>query len=61
MVEAFVETPRILGTCYKAANWTFLGETQGRGKLDTEHKAELRKKAIFAYPLLRDFRSQLCA
>ena len=61
LVETFVETPRFRGTCYKAANWTLLGETQGRGKLDIEHKAGLPKKAIWVYPLVRDFRRQLCA
>ena len=33
LIETFVETPRFQGTCYKAANWTYLGQTQGRGKL----------------------------
>ena len=60
LVETFVEIPRFRGTCYKAANWTYLGETQGRGKLDIKHKAELPRKAIWVYPLVRDFRRQLC-
>ena len=60
LLETFVEIPRFRGTCYKAANWIYLGETQGRGKLDVNHKAELSKKAIFAHPLVRDFRRQLC-
>ncbi|MCH7913500.1 MAG: DUF4338 domain-containing protein [Deltaproteobacteria bacterium] len=60
LVETFVETPRFCGTCYKAANWIYLGETQGRGKLDVEHKAQLPKKAIWLHPLVRHFRRQLC-
>ncbi len=60
LVETFVETPRFRGTCYKAANWIYLGETQGRGKLDVEHKAQLPQKAIWLYPLVRHFRRQLC-
>jgi len=60
LLETFVETPRFRGTCYKAANWIYLGETQGRGKLDVNHKTELPKKAIFAHPLVRNFRRQLC-
>ena len=35
LIETFVEKPRFTGTCYKAANWLYLGDTQGRGKLDT--------------------------
>ena len=60
LVETFVETPRFRGTCYKAANWIYLGETQGRGKLDVKHNATLPKKAIWVCPLVRDFRRQLC-
>ena len=34
LLETFVERPRHVGTCYKAANWICVGQTQGRGKLD---------------------------
>lgn len=60
LVETFVETPRFRGTCYKAANWTQVGQTQGRGKLDVLHIAQLPKKSIWVYPLARDFRNTLC-
>lgn len=60
LVETFVQTPRFRGTCYKAANWIYLGQTQGRGKLDVEHTAKLPTKAIWVYPLVRKFRRQLC-
>jgi len=61
LLETFVETPRFRGTCYKAANWIPLGETQGRGKLDVHHRAPLAKKAVWVYPLTADFRHTLCA
>jgi hypothetical protein len=61
LLETFVETPRFRGTCYKAANWTLLGETQGRGKLDVHHCAPLAKKAVWVYPLTAGFRHTLCA
>jgi len=60
LLETFVETPRFRGTCYRAANWIYLGETQGRGKLDVENKAQLSKKTIWAHPLVKHFRRQLC-
>jgi len=60
LVETFVETPRFRGTCYKAANWIYVGETKGRGKLDVENKARLPKKSIWVHPLVRNFRSHLC-
>jgi hypothetical protein len=57
LLETFVETARFRGTCYKAANWIYLGETQGRGKLDLE---QLPIKTIWVYPLVKHFRRQLC-
>ena len=61
LVETFVEVPRFRGTCYKAANWICLGETQGRGKRDVHHQAPLPKKSIWVYPLTKQFRTRLCA
>ncbi len=60
LLETFVEKPRFVGTCYKAANWLYLGDTQGRGKLDTLHRRSEPIKAIWVYPLRRDFRQHLC-
>jgi len=61
LVETYVEIPRFTGTCYKAANWTYLGLTQGRGKLDRDHSARLAKKAVWVLPLRQDFRHSLCS
>ena len=60
LLETFVERGRFHGTCYKAANWACIGETQGRGKLDRDHTASLPRKQIFVYALERDFRRALC-
>lgn len=60
LLETFVELPRFRGTCYRAANWSLLGETKGRGKLDVHNRALLPKKAIWVYPLIKDFREILC-
>jgi hypothetical protein len=61
LLETFVEKPRFTGTCYKAANWQYLGDTQGRGKLDTLHLKSKPIKGIWVYPLVPDFRHKLCA
>jgi len=58
LLETFVEIPRFTGTCYKAANWTYLGDTKGRGKL--HNTAVLPQKSIWVYPLAKNFRHQLC-
>jgi hypothetical protein len=60
LLETFVEKPRFSGTCYKAANWRHLGDTQGRGKLDVLHRNAQPIKSIWIYPLARDFQRQLC-
>ena len=60
LLETFVEKPRFTGTCYKAANWHNVGDTQGRGKLDVLHRHAKPIKSIWIYPLARDFRQQLC-
>jgi hypothetical protein len=57
--ETFVETPRHRGTCYRAANWRYVGETSGRGKCDRTHQAALPRKAVYVYPLAADFRAAL--
>jgi hypothetical protein len=60
LLETFVEKPRFTGTCYKAANWRHLGDTQGRGKLDVLHRKGQPIKSIWIYPLMRNFQRQLC-
>jgi hypothetical protein len=60
LLETFVEKPRFAGTCYKAANWRYLGDTQGRGKLDTLHCNAQPIKSIWIYPLAQDFQRHLC-
>jgi len=59
LLETFVDLSVHKGVIYRAANWSYLGETQGRGRNDTHRAHELTRKAIFAYPLQRDFREVL--
>jgi hypothetical protein len=61
LLETFVERGRFQGTCYKASNWRYVGDTQGRGKLDRYHEAQLPIKQVFVYPLVARFREVLCA
>lgn len=51
LVETYVEKGRYEGTCYKASNWEYLGETQGRGRNDRYHQNKLSRKYVFAYEL----------
>jgi len=59
LLETFVEQKRFRGTCYRAANWIHVGQTQGRGKLDRQNRHSLPVKDIFLYPLDKHFRQTL--
>lgn len=59
LLETFVETDRFLGTCYKAANWLYLGQTKGRGRNDRHTRCLLPVKDIYVNPLCKDFRARL--
>ena len=61
LLETFVEKDRFQGTCYRAANWQYLGQTQGRGKCDVRHQALLPVKSLFVRPLEPSFRHDLVA
>ena len=58
-LETFVDKEKFSGTCYKAANWVYLGDTTGRGKNDQTNKANRSIKAVWGYPLSKDFRKHL--
>lgn len=60
-LETFVDPERgFSGTCYRAANWIYLGQTTGRGKDARTKKPNRSLKWVFGYPLRRDFRQVLC-
>ena len=59
LVETFVEQSRFTGTCYRAANWTHVGTTAGRGRQDNRHQAALPPKVMYVYPLNRKWRQLL--
>jgi hypothetical protein len=56
LLETFVQADRFTGTSYRAANWTHVGQTKGRGKLDRYNRYALPIKDIYLYPLRRDYR-----
>lgn len=53
LVETLVDESRYGGHCYRAANWIWLGQTAGRGRMDREHQREgASPKAVWVYPLV---------
>jgi len=59
LLESFIDTTHHYGTCYKAANWQWIGRTKGRGRQDKWRQASKSIKDIYVYPLVNDFRPQL--
>lgn len=61
LLETFV-TPPQLGTCYRAANWIYIGETAGLSRNKTMgRKSCVPIKMMFIYPLVRNWRAELLA
>jgi hypothetical protein len=58
LLETFVDT-KFRGTCYKAANWTEVGQTQGRSRMDRHHAKDQPVKSIWLMPLRQNFRTAL--
>ena len=60
LVETFVDRSRFRGSCYRAANWIYLGDTKGLAKSGASYQHHGITKAVFVYPLQRDFQRRLC-
>lgn len=60
LLETLVDGTRYHGGCYRAANWTEAGLTQGRGRMDRSGTAQGVRKHIFLLPLHRHWRERLC-
>jgi len=58
-IETFVDPSRYRGTCYRAANWVYLGQTTGRGKDAPTRRPNRPLKDVLGYPLTRQFRELL--
>ncbi|MBI4730159.1 MAG: DUF4338 domain-containing protein [Acidobacteria bacterium] len=57
--ETFTDPSRFRGTCYRAANWAYLGRTTGRGKNDQTKQPNRPMKDVLGLPLVRNFRHLL--
>jgi len=58
-LETFVDPERFRGTCYRAANWVYLGRTTGRGKDSVSKRPNRSIKEVLGYPLHKRFRELL--
>jgi SRSO17 transposase len=55
MIETFVDREKFLGTCYIAANWTYLGVTKGYGRHGNTFVYHGQIKDIYVYIVDRSF------
>jgi hypothetical protein len=58
-IETFIDPQRFRGTCYRAANWTMMGLTTGRGKDAPTKEVNRSIKEVLGYALIKDFRQRL--
>lgn len=54
LLETFVDIERYRGTCYRAANWIYLGQTAGKGRCGMKYFVHGKPKDIYAYPLCKN-------
>ena len=59
LAETFVDQSRFPGTCYQASNWIYVGQTKGSAKKGNGYHYHGQPKAIYLYPLHRNFRRKL--
>jgi hypothetical protein len=59
LLETFIDPARFRGICYRAANWTCLGLTTGRGHNARTHQCHQPRKELWVYPLSKQFRRHL--
>jgi len=60
LLETLVDGSRFNGTCYRAANWIYLGKTAGGNRTDRlQHSAPRPVKLIFVFPLHRRAQQRL--
>ena len=59
LLETFVDRQRFAGTCYRAAGWIFLGQTQGRGRQGPAGRCSTAIKDVYVWPLHPHFRCHL--
>ena len=60
LLETFVDRGRFRGTCYQAANWIRVGQTQGRTRNGPRGAPPVPIKDVYVYWLNKNFRRDLC-
>lgn len=56
LVDTFIDPRWFSGSCYKAANWIYIGNTKGYGRLRSGYRYHGLVKEVYVYVVERDFR-----
>ena len=59
LLESFVDIERFRGTCYRAANWTCVGRSVGRGTKSKSKQPVCSIKELWVYPLAQNLSQRL--
>lgn len=59
LAETFVDTARFRGTCYRAGNWQYVGQTGGWSRKGLGYENNGHPKGVFLFPLHRHARRWL--
>ena len=60
LLETFIDPQHYRASCYKAANWRYLGMTTGLGLVRKGKSYRTSAKKIFVKPLVKEYRQLLC-
>ena len=60
LLETFVERDRFRASCYRGANWQYVGSTCGRGRQDRDRNNAVPIKDVYVFALRKDARQVLC-
>ena len=61
ILETFVDFEHYKGTCYRAANWEYVGKTSGYAKIGRKYQYHGNKKGVFLYPLKKNFKQLMAS
>jgi len=56
LIETFVDIEKYNGTCYRASNWRYIGETSGYGKIGITYQYHGKRKGVFLYTIRKNFK-----
>ncbi len=59
LLETYVDPMKFKGTCYRAANWKYIGNTGGFGKLTPGYVYHGNMKEVYVYVIEKGFRTYI--